>query len=158
MQYDIQPMRKIVIPNEILFAEVERQVSEGCNAEIFAKGNSMRPFIRSDRTRICLSPCDTSLLQPGDVVLFRYRGHHVMHRIINRNGDEFVLAGDGNCGQIEHCTSEDIVARLTSVITKRGKIIGCDTRLWRSASALWVGLPLFVRRCLLGVMWRIGIR
>lgn len=151
-------MRKVVIPNEIFFADVERQVSEGSDAEFFAKGNSMRPFIRSDRTRVRLSPCDTDMLRVGDVVLFRYCGRHVMHRIASRNGDEFILAGDGNCGITEHCTSDDIVARMSLLITKRGRVIGCDTRLWRTASALWVALPRIVRRCILGVLWRVGVK
>lgn len=151
-------MRKIVIPNDIFFAEAERLIGEGCDTEIFAKGYSMRPFIRSDRTRVRLSPCDTGLLQRGDVVLFRYRGRHVMHRIANRSEDEFIMAGDGNIGITEHCTSADIIARMTAVITRRGRVISCDSGLWRTASTVWVALPQFVRRCILGVLWRIGIK
>ena len=151
-------MRKVVIPNDIFFAEAERMIGSGSDAEILAKGNSMRPFIRSGRTRLRLSPCNTELLGRGDVVLFRYRGHHVMHRIASRSGDEFVLAGDGNIGLVEHCTSADIIARLTAIVTVRGRVISCDARLWRTASAMWVALPQFVRRCILGVLWRVGVR
>lgn len=151
-------MRKIVIPNEIFFAEAERLISEGCDTEILAKGYSMRPFIRSDRTRVRLSPCDTARLRRGDVILFRYHGRHVMHRIASRRGDEFILAGDGNIGITEQCTSADIIACMTAIVTRRGKVIGSDTRLWRTASAIWTALPQLVRRCILGVLWRLGIR
>lgn len=149
---------RIVIPNEVFFAEVERLISEGCDTELQVKGYSMRPFMRSDRTRVRLSPCDTAGLRRGEVVLFRYRGRHVMHRIAKRCGDEFVMVGDGNIGIEERCTSGDIIARATAVISNSGRVLSCDSRLWRTASALWVSLPQFVRRCILGALWRIGVK
>lgn len=151
-------MRKVIISNELFFAEIEQLISDGNDAEIWLKGNSMRPFIRSDRTRIRLSPCDTDQLQPGEVVLFRYKGRHLLHRIASRNGNEFVLAGDGNCGIREYCTASDIVARMTAIVTKRGRVIDSGSRLWRTVSAIWVALPKFVKRCILGALWRMGVR
>ena len=144
--------------NDIFFAEVENLIAEGKDVVLKVKGHSMRPFMRSDRTRVRLSPCDRLSLRKGDTVLFRYGGRHVMHRIICRRGDALTLAGDGNRGMTEHCTLQDVVARVTAVITKRGKVIGCNTALWRTASAAWLALPAFMRRMILGAMWRAGIK
>lgn len=145
-----------VLPNEIFFAEVERMIAEGDSVIIKVKGNSMRPLIRSDRTSVRLSPCDVSTLELGDVVLFRYRGRHVMHRIIERREDDLLLAGDGNYKQVERCRLGDVVAKVDAVIRPDGKVIACDSRRWRTASRCWLALPQFVRRCILSAMYRLG--
>lgn len=146
------------LPNDIFFAEVERLLSDGKNVILTVQGNSMRPFIRSGRTKAVLSSCNPAMLKKGDTVLFRYRGHHILHRIIKRTNDDFVLAGDGNYKRTETCRTEDIVAKMITVIGHNGCEIGCDSRLWRCGSWCWTSLHPFIRRCILALFWRIGIR
>lgn len=146
------------LPNDIFFAEVERLISEGGSVVLTVNGYSMRPFIRSGRTRVVLSPCDTDSLRKGDVVLFRYRGGHVLHRIVKREGDRFILAGDGNYKIREQCTAADIVAAVVTIIGHNGREVPHDSLRWRWGSALWTSLHPFVRRCILALLWRMGIR
>ena len=84
------------VPNEIFFAEVERLLAEENRVAITVQGNSMRPFMRSVRTQVVLARCDAGSLERGDVVLFRYRGRHILHRIVRIADGRFMLAGDGN--------------------------------------------------------------
>ena len=149
----MQPLR-----NDIFFAEVERFIAEGVDVVLRVKGHSMRPFIRSGRTQVKLSPCDASSLRKGDIVLFRHNGHHIMHRIICRQEDVLTLAGDGNRNMTEKCMLQDVVAKATAVITRRGKTIECNSALWRTVSALWIALPSSVRHIVLGGLWRIGVK
>ena len=75
----------ILLPNQLFFAEVEAMLAEGREVQIRMKGHSMRPLLRSERDRVVLAPCtDPARLQPGDVVLFRCCGRHILHRIVRR--------------------------------------------------------------------------
>lgn len=139
--------------------------------------------------------CGIGALRPGDVVLFRCEGHHILHRIVgietgvrcegNRpvcapaagnapspeasaeNPAErdsaagtlrFTLSGDGNYRTTEHCLGEDIVAVMTAVILPSGRIVRTCSRRWKRRSRRWLALPQGVRRFVLRVMWRLGIR
>ena len=87
----------ILLPNQLFFAEVEAMLAEGREVQIRMKGHSMRPLLRSERDQVVLTPCaDPARLQPGDVVLFRCCGRHILHRIVRRDGERLTLAGDGN--------------------------------------------------------------
>lgn len=73
----------ILLPNQLFFAEVEAMLAEGREVQIRMKGHSMRPLLRSERDQVVLTPCaDPARLQPGDVVLFRCEGRHILHRIL----------------------------------------------------------------------------
>ena len=83
----------ILLPNQLFFAEVEAMLAEGREVQIRMKGHSMRPLLRSERDQVVLTPCaDPARLQPGDVVLFRCCGRHILHRIVRRDGDNPVHA------------------------------------------------------------------
>ena len=146
------------LPNDIFFAEVEHRLSEEGRVMLTVYGNSMRPFMRSGRTCVSLSVCDAESLKCGDVVLFRYRGRHILHRITAVGNGEFELAGDGNYRVSEHCRTSDIVAKVEAVTDRRGRVTYCNSRRWRMKSSLWLRLHPFVRRCILSLLWRIGIK
>ena len=96
----------ILLPNQLFVAEVEAMLAEGREVQIRMKGHSMRPLLRSERDQVVLTPCaDPARLQPGDVVLFRCCGRHILHRIVRRDGDRLTLAGDGNYRITEQCTT-----------------------------------------------------
>ena len=100
----------IRIPNSLFFNEVEAILAEGREVRIRMRGNSMLPLLRSDRDTVVLTPIaaygaaaaqaapgsaaagrpeagekhGTGLeaLRAGDIVLFRHRGRHILHRIV----------------------------------------------------------------------------
>lgn len=146
------------LPNDIFFAEVEHLLSEEGRVVLTVQGNSMRPFMRSGRTRVSLVCCDVERLKRGDIVLFRYRGRHILHRITARSGKMFELSGDGNYRVSEHCGADDIIAKVDAVINRRGRITKCSSRSWRWRSALWLWLHPFVRRCILSLLLRSGLK
>lgn len=150
-----------VISNDIFFAHVEELLAEGQSVAIRVKGYSMRPFMRSDRTQVRIAPLvetERTSLRVGDVVLFRHRGRHVMHRIRKIERDNITLAGDGNYRIWECCHRNDVVGVVVEVIGYGGASISCNSCVWRAVSWLWVSLPQFVRRVILGVLWRLGIK
>ena len=70
----------------------------------------------------------------------------------------FTLSGDGNYRTTEHCLGKDIVAVMTAVILPSGRIVRTSSRRWKRRSRRWLALPRGVRRFVLRVMWRLGIR
>lgn len=149
------------ISNDIFFAQIEELLSEGQCVIIRVKGHSMRPFMRSDRTSVRIAPLTDSerkLVSVGDIVLFRYRDHHIMHRIRRIEEDRITLAGDGNYRLWEHCSHDDIVGMVTDVMSYKGRSISCNSRLWRNASTLWLAIPQILRRVILAILAKLGVK
>lgn len=142
----------ILLPNQLFFAEVEAMLSEGREVQIRMKGHSMRPLLRSERDQVVLTPCtDPARLRPGDVVLFRCCGRHILHRIVRRDGERLTLAGDGNYRITEQCTTRDVAGIAVRVIRASGRVVG-----WRLRSRLWLAIPPWLRRQVLRVLWHSG--
>lgn len=147
-------MTSIQMDNAQFLPHVCQLVQEGHKVTIGAKGNSMRPFIESDRDAVVLS----RLSQPavGDVVLAELEpGHYVLHRIYAIKGDLIRLRGDGNPYQTEQCNACDLRATVV-VIVRKGRKYATSSRTWKVYSWLWTRL-LPMRRYLLALyrlLWR----
>ena len=80
-----------------------------------------------------------------DLVLFRYRGSHVLHRIIKRTGDDLLIQGDGSIVAMEQCTVKDVVGRVTGICRPSGKVLSVNNWKWTLPSRLWrISNPLRV--------------
>ena len=131
-------MKVIQLSNAEFLPHVTGLVAEGHDVSIRAKGQSMRPFIESERDVAVLSKEEA--FEVGDVVLAEIEpGHYVLHRIDkieDANGKvvkgktkdadaKVTLRGDGNVpnpvnGGVEHCELRDIRA-LCSQVVRKGK-------------------------------------
>ena len=136
------------IPNDVFFAWVESEIAEGHSVRIRLKGQSMFPLLRNERDEVVLYPCHEHDLHPMDVVLFRYQGRHVLHRILRREGDWLYLRGDGSYVAKEECAVSDVVGKVHEIIRPSGKVIPVDAWQWRLSSKLWRGLGIFRNPCL----------
>lgn len=155
-------MKQVQLPNEKFLPEVCEYINAGHTATIRAKGNSMRPFIESERDNIVLGQFQS--LHRGDVVLAEIAPRrYVLHRIdhINLNGKHvkgacsdprahIVLRGDGNVRGTEPCRYSHVRAIAVQIVRK-GRVYNLATSpLWRTYSVLWPALrPL--RRYLLAL-------
>ena len=125
------------IPNDLFFAWVESEIAEGRSVKFRLKGNSMFPLLRNGKDEVILEKCFPENLKPMDVILFRYRGAHVLHRIIKRKGNDLLIQGDGSIVAMEHCTVNDVVGKVTSICRSSGKTIVIDSWKWKLYSHLW---------------------
>ena len=112
------------------------------------KGNSMYPLLRNGKDVVVLEKCSFESLKPMDVVLFRYRGKHVLHRIIRREGECLLIQGDGSIVAKEECKVDDVVGKVVQICRSSGKVLSVDSWQWRIPSRLWRGLG-FLRTWLL---------
>ena len=121
------------------------------------KGNSMFPLLRNGKDVVVLGKCPAESLQPMDVVLFRYRGKHVLHRIIRREGERLLIQGDGSIVAKEECTVDDVVGKVVQICRPSGKEIPVGSWQWTIPSRVWRGLG-FLRIWLLRVAYRLFLR
>ena len=125
------------IPNELFFKWVEEELAAGHHVRFRLKGYSMLPFLRNEKDDVVLYPCTEAELSPLDVVLFRYKGKHLLHRIIRKEGRDLLIQRDGSFYAKEKCTIDDVVGKLQSVIRPSGKILSVDSCQWRFYSQVW---------------------
>lgn len=100
------------VKNEIFFAAVEEQLRAGESVRIILVGTSMSPTLIEGDV-LTLEPV-SSTPAIGDIVLFRYRGTHLLHRVVAMDGDAYTMRGD-NCIYNENCRLDDIVGRVVEV-------------------------------------------
>ena len=145
------------LKNDIFFAEVEELLDEGRQVTILVRGNSMRPLLRDGRDKVVLRKANDEDIRKGAVMLFRYRGSHVMHRVTRIEGDVVIFEGDGNYKLQEIALRKDIVAVVEAVVRPSGKRIECSSRRWRFLSFMWLSQMRIERRVILGIMRRLKL-
>ena len=139
------------------FAWVEEEIAQGKPVRFRLKGNSMFPLLRNMKDSVILEKCPVDDLKPMDVVLFRYRGAHVMHRILKRKGDDLLIQGDGSILAMEQCTVKDVVGRVTGVCRSSGKVLSVNNWKWTLPSRLW-RCSNILRKILLRVAYRLVLK
>ncbi len=149
----------LTVSTEELSPVILQCLDEGQKVRLTVTGNSMCPFLRHERDHVILEkPADSTMLQAGDVVLYRRaNGQLVLHRIIERDdGQERRIFGERElfpsmhssspltytmCGdaQTEHepdIRPEQIVAVATAFIRK-GKQWECGGTAYRRRALRW---------------------
>lgn len=145
-------MQKRIIANYILIPEIARLVSDGSKIIFTPKGVSMLPFIRGDMDNVVL--VKPKGLRIGDIVLARNAPDtYVLHRIIEINGEDIVLMGDGNIVSTERCRVSDILA-IAEKIIRNGKEIDCRSKSHLRKADIWRKLKP-IRRYLLAIYKRV---
>lgn len=116
------------VPNEVLFVEVESRIAEGKSVTIPFAGVSMAPILHNREDRVTIAPLSRPPKR-GDVILFRYQGRHILHRLKDIQDDSLTMQGD-NCITQENITRKDVVGILTTVHRKNGNSIDCASFRW----------------------------
>ena len=139
-------MKKVIVQNALIFSEIAKLVSEGRCATLKTKGNSMLPFIRGERDSVVLAKVEDVRLH--DIVLAIVNDNqYVLHRVIDINGNQLTLMGDGNLKGCEICTIEDVIATAVEVIGN-GRKYNCRSEQHIRKAKIWRAL-LPIRRYLL---------
>ena len=127
-------IKKITISNDQFFHSVEEFLEQGRSVKIKVKGFSMRPFLRNEKDNVSLERVSAEELERGDVVLFRHRGHHTLHRYYGTSEGQLLFKGDGNCVGCERVSADDVVARVSSVELAEGASFQRGSKEWRRRS------------------------
>lgn len=111
-------MEKIVLPNDVLLDEVSRLLETGHEVVMIPKGNSMLPFIRGGEDSVVLRRQPS--VSVGDIVLARFGGCFVLHRVIAVDGTKVVLMGDGNLQGVERGDVTEVCGTVKEIISPNG--------------------------------------
>ena len=124
--------------------------------EITVTGYSMLPMLGRGLDTVVVRPCSEQELVAGRIAMFRGGNRRlIVHRIQHRDGNRFIMAGDGNYRKTEQCSLDDIVGIVDKVIRRNGKIVDCTARTWRLRERCWLATPPICRRYITAVMRRV---
>lgn len=146
---------KIILPNSYLEL-AEEELRLGKSVKLLADGLSMYPFIRGGKDVTEIFPMsEDEELDSGRVYMFKHKGKYIIHRFIEKRGDEYVMMGDGNRGNPEKVKRKDVVGVLKFIHRSDGRIIDCTSPQWITKGKVWVRMrPL--RRYLLSACHRLS--
>lgn len=145
------------ISNELFFEHVLAMIGEGENVTIIVSGRSMTPTFVDAVDKIVISPFNADELKVGDVVLFDRGDQLCVHRIIERNGDNLVIRGDGNSfSALEKVKVGAVKGLITGGTMKGGRIFSINDPSWdrQTGFVLKYAKPLAVWHRLKSVITR----
>ncbi len=145
-----------LISNELFFEEIERIILNGENVELKVKGGSMRPYLRNEKDIVVIYSHKPTDLKCGEIVLFRYRNKHILHRIVNIKDNYLIIQGDGVCNNYEKALQSDIIGIVRKVIRPNAKQISVQNFSSRFYWKCWYLLRPF-RRYILAIYDRIVV-
>jgi signal peptidase I len=117
---------------------IESMLLENYRIRLTVTGNSMYPFLRSNRDQVELVVENFSTISRGDIVLIkRDTGQYLLHRVFRKNAATFFINGDMQKRIEGPFHPEHVIAKVTLVI--RGtKQIDVQNSSWRFLSSLWM--------------------
>jgi len=146
-----------VISAVAFFEDIEQMLSEGKSIELRCFGSSMQPYLRGDGSEIIVaSPFSSGELRPGAIVLFRYRGNYVCHRIVSRQKEKLLMQGDGTVKKQEEVSVSDVIGIIHTIIRRNKKPVSTHSKAAQRYWRCWLRLSP-IRNCLLRV-YRLRIK
>jgi hypothetical protein len=94
---------------------IHEALASGGVFTMYPKGTSMLPLIRPGTDGVELAPVDT--LAKGDIILYCRGGdEYVLHRIVGRNKNGFVLCGDNQFVLERFITDRQVEAKVSAIL------------------------------------------
>ncbi len=114
------------------------QMEKGGSADLTVTGWSMLPMLHNHRDHVTLIP-PVGKLKKKDIILYRREnGQYVLHRIIDLEGDTYILSGD-NQAMREPVQQSQIIG-VVSGFTHKGKPLTMNNLGYRLYAWIWVEL------------------
>lgn len=114
---------------------LHEQFAQGSGFSIVVRGTSMVPFLRSGKDSVVLVPLREEP-RVGQILLFRDGQRLILHRLIRKENDRYVMNGDGQ-EKLEVIRREQVEAVVSQVVRRSGRRISCDSPGFRLVSSLW---------------------
>ena len=134
-------MPKIVSSSaEEVFTLTRECVKNGQSVRLAVKGDSMKPFLRSEIDSVELAAVDFNTLHTNDIVLIRRTtGEYILHRVFEKQKTYFHILGDAQTTPEGPIYQEQLLAKVISVW--RGDVpIQCSSFAWQTLGIFWTNL------------------
>lgn len=121
-------------PDNFILVEMCERLKAGHTVTMLFGGVSMLPLINGRGDKIQLRPLAADeQCQTGEVYLFFYQNHYIIHRLMTIKGGMHNFRGD-NCVNYEHVTRDQVLAKLIAIEKKDGTLVDCESDEWRRIS------------------------
>ena len=107
-------------------AQIDELLKHGSYISV-PSGISMRPMIYGHRDAVLIKALKKAPKRYDLVMYLRPNGQGVIHRVIKRNGDKYIICGD-NCWQLEYVAPEQIKG-IAAQFNRKGK--------WHTVDEFW---------------------
>ncbi|MCI0920749.1 S24/S26 family peptidase [Sphingobacterium rhinopitheci] len=125
----------IKLSNDILLGSVVELIKNGKHVKINISGSSMQPFL-FDGDAILLTNISFSTIKLGDIILAKYNGAYVLHRVIRKKNSCVFIAGDNNLSQIEKIEAINILA-IAVKLFRSNRVISLTSIYSRLLGVIW---------------------
>mgnify|MGYP003292359246 CR=1 FL=1 len=124
-----------------IYPVIKEKIENGGTVQLPITGTSMNPLLYWGRDSVELIKCENP--QKYDIIFYRRdNGQFVLHRIVGKNENGFILCGDNQVKKEFAITENHIIAVVKS-ITRKGKSFSVDKFSYRLYVKLWtLVLPL----------------
>jgi signal peptidase I len=103
------------VPREVVNAQAQAFAASIGGRSWWLEGSSMAPYI-SEHAVVVTEPAHFDELRPGDVVAYTSHMKTIVHRLRERAGDEWIVAGDANpFVDTDHVTRSNYLGRQCAV-------------------------------------------
>lgn len=135
----------LVASNIEMFELIEELLKEGKVVRLKIKGTSMLPFLQDGTTQVEISAPEEEEIKAGALVLFRYKGEFILHRILHRKGNRLVLRGDNLYQSKEFIATEQVIGMVRKIILPEYRTINTQSLYWKVLSHSWLLIKPIVK-------------
>ena len=118
-----------------IYPIIKEKLDNNGTVQLPITGTSMLPLLVWGRDTVELTKCENP--QKYDIIFYRRdNGQFVLHRIVGKNEESFILCGD-NQVQKEYGITEKHVIAVVKSITRKGKAFSVDKFSYKLYVKLW---------------------
>lgn len=139
---------------DLLMPVIKEKLELGAEVNLVSSGRSMNPLFRHGKDTVCLKKL-TEEAKKYDIIFYqRDDGKYVIHRIVGKRKDGYILRGDNQFINEYPVRPDQIIAKVIS-FNRDGKQISCDNFKYKCYMFVWVNTA-FVRHCFKSAKYRIN--
>ena len=132
---------------------IDEILNNNGNVKFTITGTSMLPLLHNNIDEVIIEK-NTSKIKKYDIIFYKRKNNQdVLHRVVGKNKDGFILRGDNQFVNEYGITTSNIIGVVTSII-RNGKELKLDSIKYKIYSILWVN-SMWLRKIILGLKRKI---
>ncbi len=119
-----------------IYPIIQEQLDNNGTVELPITGTSMFPLLIQGRDSVVIAKCDTA--KKGDIIFYRRDdGHFVLHRIIGKDENGYILCGDNQVLKEYGICNKHIIG-IVKYINRKRKNFSVEKISYKICSHLWI--------------------
>lgn len=131
----MENVNKRVISLDEIYPIIKEKIECGGTVQLPITGTSMNPLLYWGRDSVEITKCENP--KKYDIIFYRRDdGHFVLHRIVGKNENGYILCGDNQVKKEYGIEDRNIIAVVKS-ITRKNKTFSVDKFSYKLYAKLW---------------------